>query len=244
MKFKYINNKKGLIRKLIGFSNVSYSHRGEDIVIYNLLTYSLNIKEINYLDIGCSDPVHYSNTYYFYRKGHRGVCVDPRKILKTKFRKKRKLDSFLNLAISNENGTRNFFEFDLELISTLDIKEKEMYEEMGYKLKKTYPVNTKSINSIMNEHFNNKELHLLDLDTEGHDFSIIKSIDFEIFKPYVICVEVVNPKTGEHLDDVREIIEFLKEKNYVIYADTKANLIFLNKDKYNKSVLKPEYIIS
>src|SRR5919106_1421865 len=57
-------------------AHVSYAQAGEDLVV-NFIFESLKARTISYLDIGAYDPVYLSNTYYFYRRGHRGVLVEP-----------------------------------------------------------------------------------------------------------------------------------------------------------------------
>ncbi|TDL95498.1 FkbM family methyltransferase [Macrococcus carouselicus] len=232
MKFKYVQNKKGLYRKIFKFGTVSYSHREEDMLINNLLRYAFKIdKDINYIDIGAGEPVLYSNTYYFYKMGHSGICVDPRKNVKKAFIKKRPRDTFLSLAIGEDTKTEKFHEFDLGLISTTNINDKEIYEEKGYSIKQTYDVQVVNINSILSKYFRTKDIHLMDIDIEGNEFKVLKTIDFEKYKPFIICIEVVNPKNGQHRDDTKNIVDYLNDNGYKFFADTISNLIFIRKDK-------------
>jgi glycosyltransferase involved in cell wall biosynthesis len=69
--YRYLRNKKYSWKP-----KISYSQCGEDIIIDFLLTW-LKIKNPTYLDIGANDPVKLSNTYYFYKKGSRGVLIEP-----------------------------------------------------------------------------------------------------------------------------------------------------------------------
>ncbi len=51
----------------------SYSQFGEDLIIAKLLGKS---KCVSYIDCGCHDPKKFSNTYYFYKRGGSGICID------------------------------------------------------------------------------------------------------------------------------------------------------------------------
>ena len=57
--------------------NESFSQCGEDLVVAFMLGYLRMDRHVTYLDVGVNDPVQFSNTYYFYRKGHHGVLVEP-----------------------------------------------------------------------------------------------------------------------------------------------------------------------
>src|SRR3989344_9673220 len=52
----------------------SYSQRGEDIVIDHLLKH----KKIGfYIDVGANDPIRFSNTNRFYKRGWTGINIEP-----------------------------------------------------------------------------------------------------------------------------------------------------------------------
>src|SRR5262249_29835011 len=54
----------------------SYSQAGEDLIV-RFFFYHQRISNITYLDIGANEPIQLNNTYYFYRRGFRGVLVEP-----------------------------------------------------------------------------------------------------------------------------------------------------------------------
>ena len=55
---------------------VSYSQMGEDLVVESIFE-MLEITPKRYLDIGAADPIVFNNTYRLYRRGLRGVLVEP-----------------------------------------------------------------------------------------------------------------------------------------------------------------------
>ena len=57
----------------IYFYQKSYSQEGEDILLSRIFR---NQKKGFYVDIGAHHPTRFSNTYYFYKLGWRGINID------------------------------------------------------------------------------------------------------------------------------------------------------------------------
>jgi hypothetical protein len=76
---------------------------------------------------------------------------------------------------------------------------------------KTKEIQSYSLDHIIeNSKFCNKEIDLLDIDVEGADYKVLLGLNFEKYKPKLICVEIHNKNIK---DDV--IYEFLIKKGYV-----------------------------
>lgn len=218
--------KKTIIRKIFGFNNISYSQRGEDIIIYNYLKYECHLNNYFYIDVGCYDPIKYSNTYYFYKRNGNGICIDPQKKLKRKYKNKRPKDLFIGKAISNKNN-ETLYLFKHSIISTTSIEEKQLYERLGYSVKKEINVATENINNILK--LANRPIDFLNIDCEGKDLEILKTIDFNKYKPKVICIETIEPETGKKNKNYNIIKKTLENYDYKILADTIVNTIFVKK---------------
>ena len=62
-------------RHIAGFSVRSYSQEGEDMILRRIF----GDKRLGfYVDVGAHDPRRFSNTYYFYKRGWRGINIEPR----------------------------------------------------------------------------------------------------------------------------------------------------------------------
>lgn len=72
----------------------------------------------------------------------------------------------------------------------------------------------------------------MSLDTEGYVFKILKSLDFKNFRPEVFCVETLTYTENKTEKKETEIIDFMIEKGYFVYADTYINTIFVDKNKW------------
>ncbi len=86
--------------------NISFSKSGDDIQLMKLI--NNNIPGV-YVDIGCWHPVKASNTYYFYVRGWKGICIDPNPELKILYDKFRPKDNFINAAIGESGTSLEYF---------------------------------------------------------------------------------------------------------------------------------------
>ena len=84
------------------YSNKYYSQFGEDVVLRVLVG---DLKKPGfYVDVGAYHPKHLSNTYYFYKKGWRGINIDPNPKSIKLFNLLRPSDINLNVAIADGGG--------------------------------------------------------------------------------------------------------------------------------------------
>ena len=189
----------------------SFSQYGEDLIVEKLL--GKDFVGV-YMEIGGYHPKRLSNTYRFYKKGWRGVVVEPNPDSKELFKKVRPLDKFENIGVGNKNGVLTYYQFYIPAINTfLKIEaDKRMVE--GHKLKKIVKIPIKKIDEIVD-----KKINYLSVDTEGYDEQILKAWPWSKFRPKVICCE----------DGNKRLEKYLIEKGYRLYKKTKSNSIFFEK---------------
>src|SRR5262245_15943736 len=75
-------------------AKTSFAQQGEDLIVESICGH-LAIPIRTYLDIGAFDPTIASNTYFFYRKGCRGVLVEPNPALCRTLKRHRPRDTVL-----------------------------------------------------------------------------------------------------------------------------------------------------
>jgi FkbM family methyltransferase len=224
---------------LFRFSNISYSQNGEDLIIKNLFN-RLRISKPTYLDIGANHPIYISNTYLLYVKGSRGVCVEPNSVLAKKFRTARPGDIVLQAGVAfNDETEATFYQFPYEAhgLSTFSKKEAEFWETTGnenvgkYTIERAVTLPLLRINNIIREHFTGHP-NFISIDVEGLDLDILKTLDFSKYKPEVFCIECIRylENNKEQIDE--DILSFMKNAGYFVYADTHINTIFCRKDAY------------
>lgn len=229
---------KNLFRKIVNkwllpHSQLIYSQSGEDIILSHLF-YKLGIQKPSYLDIGANDPAYISNTYYYYLRGSRGVCIEPNPYLAEKIKSVRPEDKVLNVGIgTNKNEFADFYLFPEKTngLSTFSRLEAEYWGEVGMKMigkikyEKIIKVRLETINDILENYFFQPP-DFISLDVEGLDLDILQSLDFNIYRPLVFCVETLGYDQNQKEFKRDEIIEFMVSKGYRVYADTHVNTIF------------------
>jgi FkbM family methyltransferase len=239
-------NTKDFLNKVIDYlvtnyllpkSKTFYAQSGEDLILSHLFA-KLGIDKPNYLDIGANDPKFISNTYKLYRKGCTGILVEPNPIICKLLKKKRPRDIVLNFGVGINNIIKaKFYLFpkDSNGLSTFSEKDAMYWQEVGMKghgkiyFEDIIEVDLVPINEILHKYFIdlNKTIDFISLDVEGLDLEILRSIDFKRYKPRIICVETLQYSLDQLEQKNDEIITFLLENNYSVYADTHVNTIFL-----------------
>lgn len=171
-----------------------------------------------------------NNTAKFYLKGARGVNIEPDPTLFKSLIKERKDDINLNIGISSKKGKLDFYIMQAKTLNTFSHEEALEYERKhGYKIKETKKIEVNTLKFVIENYFNNKVPDFISIDVEGMDFEIIKEIDYNN-PPKIICVETISfSETGRGKKNY-ELIEFVKDKGYINYADTNINTIFVLKD--------------
>lgn len=214
---------------------ISYSQCGEDLIIKHIFDY-LGKKNIFYIDIGTNHPKFFNNTYLFYKKGGNGICVEPDPTLFNKIKCTRKRDICLNVGISDNNSKKvlPFYMMSENTLNTFSENRAKELENKNIKIKEIREINILNINDLFDIYIKeNKKIDLFSLDIEGLDFDILKNIDFDKYRPLIICVETVDyVGVGLGSKDFK-FKDFLNTKEYVLYADTHINSIFVDKRVIN-----------
>jgi FkbM family methyltransferase len=211
----------------------SYSQFGEDAIVlshfYNKnWKFTKSFKDLKlgfYVDIGAHHPYIISNTWALYQMGWHGIVVDPNPGIKELFEKYRPNDTFLEVACSDIEGSIKFYKDGNSPMNTVvqDVAKGIGYDDYievpALSLKTIFELNTKQGSPI----------DFLNVDVEGHDLAVLKSNDWKLYRPELICVE-------HHVDNLEdlissEIFQFMTLSNYKLSAWSKPSLIF--RDSYS-----------
>ena len=215
------------------FRKNTYSQCGEDIIIDFALS-QMNINNPYYIDIGAHHPYYLSNTAYFYEKGCTGICIEPDPSLFEEIKKYRKKDICLNIGVGINNMTESdFYIINPSTLNTFSKEEAIKYDKSkNHSIEKVIKMPLMKINEIINKYAKLKP-NLMSIDIEGLDLQVLKTIDFNTFMPEVICVETLTYTEDTSERKIIEIIDFMRSKNYFVYADTYINTIFIEKNSWN-----------
>jgi FkbM family methyltransferase len=213
-------------------AKVSYSQCGEDLIISQVFQ-QIRIHQIRYLDIGAHHPTYFSNTYLFYEGGASGVCVEPDPKLYSNFPKTRPRDISLNCGVGINSGLADFFVLSTPTLNTFSEKEAHEYVASGgYSITKKLQIEIQNVNQIIENNFNACP-NLVSLDVEGWDLIVLQSFDFNKNRPQVFCIETLSYTEDNSERKLTEIIDLMHAKNYITYADTYINTIFVDRDVWD-----------
>lgn len=215
----------------------SFSQAGEDQVIRYLFGL-LKIVKPTYLDIGTNHPYIGNNSFYFYIRGGSGVCVEPDPSFYLLIKKNRSRDVVIQAGVSTgsaNNADLYVFPHPYSGWSTFLREEAEKRsKETGIPIEKTEKVRLVNINDLFRQYFH-PHPNLLSIDVEGLDLAILQSIDFEQYKPEVICAESITFSMSNEETKLSAITDFLNSKGYFLFADTHINSIYCRNDVYKKA---------
>ena len=190
----------------------------------------LDIHHPSYLDIGAHHPFNISNTALLCARGSRGVNVEANPDLIANFRLYRPDDVTLNVAVGPEPGTAKFYRIDRwSGRNTLSLASTEEFTRAHpqFLIEDEIEVPVVTINHIIREHCCGAWPDFLSIDCEGMDFAILASADFSRCSPQIVCVE-------RAVTEERNCAKLLKERGYVSYARTWANMIMLREDVWRQ----------
>lgn len=195
-----------------------YSQHGEDAILYELLKKQ---QKGYFVEVGCIDGIRFSNTYIFEELGWDGLCVEAHPDY-YKLLKQRKCDSYHAVVSEKDQDEIMFYANSRGTFSTIS---KERYNDFikgpaspsSYKKIK---VPSLSLTTIFNEKKIPSDIDILSIDIEGSELDALKGLDFNIYKPKIMVLEVHNNKY------TLEMKEYLENKSYHLVLRIKNNVFF------------------
>ena len=221
-------------RSKIFFPKKSYSLFQEDLFIQN---YFKNKSKGFYIDVGCYHPLDGNNTNLLHKKGWNGINLDINFYSIELFNFLRKKDVNIHSGISRKKDELTmYYRKEINMLNTLDEKIAKIHFRNGFN-KKNVQVNT--LNFFISRYFKKlKKIDFLNIDVEGVELNVLKSLNFKQYKPQLICVEIHNSKnmydTNYDYLKSNDIYKYLINKKYKIIWKKKYSFIFEKKnDKKN-----------
>lgn len=209
------------------FGKRSFGQSGEDVIVATEIG---NKKKGFYVDVGAFHPKQFSNTYLFYKRGWEGIVVEPNQDLCRLYEKMRPRDICLNVGVGKREAVADYIMMDNPAANTFSEKEAlESVEKAGRKILKRRPVAILPLSKILYKNVpKGTEIDLMSVDTEGMDYEVLESNDWEKYRPKVVISEdmkfdVKNWKKSK-------VMVLLDEKGYDLLAMTPYSLIFKRHD--------------
>lgn len=201
----------------------SYSQEGEDMILRRIFEEN---KRGFYVDVGAHHPTRFSNTYYFYKKGWRGINIDAMPGSMDLFKKRRPRDINIERAVSDRKDVLTYHVFNETALNSFSkdlVKNRDKHRD--YKVILEYEIETTTLEEILDQYMPKGEIiNFLSIDVEGLDVAVLKSNNWNKYIPEVILIEILGSSLDELAND--EITRFLRKFGYSIYAKCVNTLIF------------------
>ncbi len=171
----------------------SYSQYGEDLMLIGFLRdkWSWSYKGF-YVDIGAHHPRILSNTKKFYDIGWHGINVEPSVDAINLFRKARHRDINVNVGIGIECGEFDYYRLSCKLMNTFSKQFAESaIAEGGVSLVDILKVPVMTMEQLLDKYLPaGQNIDFVSIDCEGLDLEILKSNNWEKYRPEFILIEV------------------------------------------------------
>lgn len=199
--------------------NVSYAQNQEDVLLALALG---DVSRGFYIDIGASHPEIDSVTKHFYDKGWQGVNVEPEPMAYELFLESRSRDHNFNLAIGETNSEVLFFKSSIPGRHSL----KEEYAEYLGNTTEKISITQRNLTDLLDQALPQiSVIHFLKIDVEGNEKDVLKGINFNKYRPWIILVEALNPMTL--IDESQSWESLILESGYLFVHFDGLNKYYL-----------------
>jgi len=209
--------------KSIPYSQKTYSQEGEDIILANLLN---GKKNGFYVDIGAHHPFRFSNTYFFYNLGWRGINIDATPGSMSLFNKYRPRDINIETAIGNSSNKTNYYIFNEPALNSFSSTlSNQRHKIASYKLEKTIKLSTQKLSQVLDKNLpTNTKIDFMSIDVEGHEHKVITSNNWHKYQPTYLLIEILITS----LKDLKKnkTHQLITKNKYSIIAITGRTIIY------------------
>lgn len=203
--------RSGTVTQKLLYGNTYFSQWGEDVILAELFRRE---ERGCYVDVGCFDPRLISNTYLLYLRGWRGLNIDPNARVIRRFDRARPDDTNLQVAVSTTRGQVPF-RFDGAYSGIVPQR------SAGQRLGPVEWVDAYPLRDLLEAYLPEADIDLLDVDCEGHDLEVLRSNDWDVFRPRVVLVEV------QSIELERGIRAFMRSNGYHLLIGMKNSRVFV-----------------
>jgi FkbM family methyltransferase len=180
----------GLSRQALTLGRTTFSQFGEDQYLAKRFAEQ---HDGFYVDVGAFHPFAWSNTCLLYHRGWRGVNIEPDPEALELFNRYRPRDLNLQLAVASNPGE----------VSFARLAEYSHIEDQGSGRSddgERIVVMAQPLATVLAERLPpGQQIDLLDVDCEGRDLDVLRSNDWQRFRPAVVLAEAHSPELDAEL---------------------------------------------
>ena len=189
----------------------SKSQFGQDLLVLGLLDWK---REGYFVEIGATDGINLSNSHLLEQEFKwNGILVEPDKYWHAQLEENRNALIDKRCVWSKTGERIQFFSSDVHELSTIEKFRGSDFHFESRRLGSTYEVQTVTLTDLLDEHNAPRVLDYLSVDTEGSEFEILSSLNFDKYDVRVISVE------HNHSPRRALIFNFLTDLGYIRVFD-------------------------
>jgi hypothetical protein len=124
-----------------------------------------------------------------------------------------------------------FFIFNEPALNTFSRQEAMLKNGMeNHLIVKEHKVKIRPLSDILDEYWNLESLDFMSVDVEGLDLEVLRSNNWELYRPTIVLVEDLERKSLFEIAD-NELVTYMKNVGYCPIGRTYSTLFFENKNK-------------
>jgi FkbM family methyltransferase len=214
------------------YHRLSYAQEGEDMILARIFYHQPNGF---YVDVGAYHPQMISNTYYFYLQGWRGINIDAMPGSMDSFNKIRPNDINLEIPLSDTKQNLTYYKFNHSNLNGFSKKISEQRDgcsvgDWEVKLISEIELQTSTLSEVLDKYLPPAQtIDFLNVDVEGLDYEVLKSNNWQKYRPKIVLVEVLETLIIEEIKQA-PIPAFMYEQGYQLYGKSGYTLIFKRDD--------------
>lgn len=151
-----------------------------------------------YVDVGAHDPMRFSNTYLFYRRGWRGVNIDATPGSMRLFNKHRPGDINIEMGIGSTATSIPFYMFNESALNSFDEDLSQGRNTGPFKITEIVDVRVSPLRDTLLPYLPETTApSFLNVDVEGRDLDVLMSNDWSTFRPTYVLAECLGTTMEE-----------------------------------------------
>ena len=164
-----------------------------------------------FVDVGAAHPCDENDTYALYRRGWRGLNIEPNPVFFSQLQQERPEDSNLRAVLSDRAEELTWYNVVGTGLSTCVPELAEKYRSLGREVSEEV-VPALTLAELLDTRGASGGIDLLKVDVEGFEEKVLAGNNWQRYRPKLILVEATLPETPVRRET--SIPQFLSDRGY------------------------------